>query len=136
MSSQAFGARRPQPSPSALSLLDAGLRVRIEVEPLQRMIFSAPGNASEHDLTDELAALVSRLRVHSFAVRADVEHVMTAVQMNVRCGFWPLARRAALDLAAMLAQARKRGLADHDLAVRGANVALRVAELCGKEVRS
>jgi hypothetical protein len=61
---------------------------------------------------------------------------MTAVQMNVRCGFWPLARRAALDLAAMLAPACKRRLVDHDLAVRGANLALRVSELCGKEVGS
>jgi hypothetical protein len=55
--------------------------------------------------------------------------------VNVRCGFWPLAHRAALDLAALLRQARRRRLVDPELAVRGANGALRVAHLCSREVR-
>jgi len=97
-------------------------------------IFSGAENLSAQELTSELAQLVSRLRVRSFAMRGQLEHVTSALMVNVRCGFWPLAHRAALALAGLLAQARKRGLADAELSVRAANGAFRVAELCAKAV--
>jgi hypothetical protein len=122
------------PSFASLSALDFGLRVRIEARPRQRTIFSGAENLSAQELTSELAPSVSRLRVRSFALRAQLEHVTSALIVNIRCGFWPLARRAALDLAGLLTQARERGLADADLAVRGSNAALRIAELCSKAV--
>jgi hypothetical protein len=53
--------------------------------------------------------------------------------VNVECGFWPLARRSALDLSDLLVLARKRRLADAELSCRGANGALRIAELCAQE---
>ena len=79
--------------------------------------------------------MVSELRVRSFALRHELEQVTSALLVNVRCGFWPLARRAAIDLGDLLAFARKRRLADPELCIRGAGGAFRVAELCGREVR-
>jgi hypothetical protein len=92
-------------------------------------------NLSAQDLTSELAVLISRLRVRSFTLRGQLEHVTSALMINVCCGFWALARRAALDLAGVLALARKRRLVDPDLSFRGANCALRIAHLCAREVR-
>jgi hypothetical protein len=134
MSHHTYGARRSRPSFASLSALDFGLRVRIEAKPRQRTIFSGADNLSAQELTSELVRLVSRLRVRSFALRAQLEHVTSALMVNARCGFWPLARRAALDLAGLLTQARKRGLADAELAVRASNAALCIAELCEKAV--
>ena len=134
MSHHTYGAHGFRPSFASLSALDFGLRVRIEARPRQQTIFSGAENLSAQELTSELAVTVSRLRVRSFAMRGQVEHVTSALMVNVRCGFWPLARRAALALAGLLAQARKRGLADPELSVRAANGALRVAELCSKAV--
>jgi hypothetical protein len=122
-------------SPGALASLDFGLRVRIETRVDQQSIFSGASNISAQELTAELAELVSALRVRSFALRGHLEHVTSALQLNVSCGFWPLARRAALDLAGLLAQAGKRHLADPELCVRGANGARRIAELIDREVR-
>jgi hypothetical protein len=79
--------------------------------------------------------MVSSLRVRSFALRGQLEQVTSALQVNVECGFWPLASRAAVDLAASLSQARRRHLADAELCERGASCALRIAELCVAEVR-
>jgi len=134
MSYHTYGARRFRPSFGSLAALDFGLRVRIEARPRQQTIFSGAENLSAQALTSELAQLVSRLRLRSFAMRGQLEHVTSALMVNVRCGFWPLARRAALALAGLLAQARKRGLADAELSVRAANGALQVAELCAKAV--
>jgi len=134
MSYHTYGARRFRPGFGSLAALDFGLRVRIEVRPRQQTIFSGAENLSAQELTSELAQLVSRLRVRSFAMRGQLEHVTSALMVNVRCGFWPLAHRAALALAGLLAQARKRGLADAELSVRAANGAFRVAELCAKAV--
>ena len=119
----------------ALEALDFGLRVRLEVRPAQATIFSGAQNLSVQQLVSELAELVSGLRVRSFALRAELEHVTSALMLNVRCGFWPLARRAALDLGGLLGQLRKRRLSDPELSLRGANCAFRIAELIGKEVR-
>ena len=135
MSHFSYGARRPRPSFAALSALDFGLRVRVEASSSQQTIFSGAENLSAQELTSELAVLVSRVRVRSFALRGQLEHVTSALMINVRCGFWPLARRAALDLAGLLGQARRRCWAHPELAVRAANAALRIAELCAKEAR-
>jgi len=79
--------------------------------------------------------MISELRVRGFALRHELEQLTNALLVNVRCGFWPLARRAAVDLGDLLAWARKRRLADAELCVRGSSCAFRIAELCLKEVR-
>jgi hypothetical protein len=55
--------------------------------------------------------------------------------INLRCGEWLYAERAALDLASLLRQAHRRRLVAGSLALRAANGALRVAELCAREAR-
>ena len=134
--SHAFTTRRPsRASLGSLAALDFGLQVRIEARPAQRTIFSSAEELPVQDLTSELAEMVSELRVRSFSLRGQLEHVTSALQVNVDCGFWPLARRAALDLAGLLGSARKRRLADPELCVRGANAARHIADLCSQEVR-
>lgn len=132
MSHFTFGARHTL---SRLTGLDFGLRVRIETHSVQRTIFSGSDNLSVRELVSELAETISGLRVHSYALRGQLEQVTYALQVNVECGSWRYARRAALDLSGLLGQAAKRRLADRELCVRGAQGALRIAELCGKEVR-
>ncbi len=126
---------RPHVSPAAAVALDFGLRIRVESSSVQRTLFSGAESLSLRELTTELALMVSELRVRSFSFRAELEQVTSALLANVRCGFWPLARRAALDLSGLLSLSRKRRLADAELCLRGANCALRIAELCAKEVR-
>ena len=79
--------------------------------------------------------MVSELRVRSFALRHELEHVTSALMVNVESGFWSLAQRAALDLAGLLGSTRTRRLADPALCVRGAHAARHVADLCAQEVR-
>jgi len=122
-------------SPSALAALDFGLRVRVEAHPSQRTIFSGAENLSVQELIAELSEMVSELRVRSFALRAELERVTSALLVNVECGFWPLASRAALDLGGLLASAGRRGLADRELCVRGSRCAFRIADLLETEVR-
>lgn len=119
----------------ALAGLDFGLRVRVSSCREQRTLFSGAENVSVQALTSELAEMVSSLRAYSYALRGQLEEVTSALQMNVQCGSWRYARRAALDLASLLAQAHKRRLVKDSLAVRGAKCALRIAELCAREVR-
>ena len=133
MHAHRFSTRRSQPG--SLLALDFGLQVRVEAHLDQRTIFSAAENLSAQELVSELAELVSRLRVHSFTLRAQLEHVTCALQVNVQCGFSPLARRAALDLAGLLGYVARRHFADEDLCLRGANCADRIAELLASEVR-
>ena len=133
--SQVFTTRRlTRASYGALAALDFGLRVRVEAHPAQRTIFSSAEDLPAQELTSELAELLSELRVRSFALRHELEQLTSAVLVNVECGFWSLARRAALDLSSLLAQARKRRLADPELCVRGAQAALHIADLCAQEV--
>ena len=127
-----FGSRQAL---RALTGLDFGLRVRVDVRPCQRTIFSGAENLSVQALTSELAEMVSSLRVHSYALRGQLEEVTSALQLNVESGSWRYARCAALDLSGLLALAAKRRLADRGLCARGANCALRIAELCAREVR-
>jgi hypothetical protein len=83
----------------------------------------------------ELAELVSSLRVRSFSLRHELEQVTSALVSNVECGFWPLARRAALDLSGTLSLARRRRLAEAELCWRATHAAERIAELCAAEAR-
>jgi hypothetical protein len=135
MSAPHFTPRPRRPSPAALQALDFGLQVRFEAHPSQRTIFSGAQDLSAQELTSELSLLVSELRVRSFAVRAQLEQVTSALMVNLECGFLPLARRAALDLGDLLASAGRRRLADAELSVRGARCAFRIAELLAKAVR-
>ena len=135
MSAHRYTARPTRPSPAALVALDFGLRVRVETQSAQRSIFSGAQAFSAQDLVSELSEMVSSLRVRSFALRAELEQVTSALMVNVDCGFLPLARRAALDLGGLLDHARKRHLADPELCLRGACCAFHIADLLGKEVR-
>jgi hypothetical protein len=117
MSYNPFGARQAF---GALTGLDFGLRVHVQVRPRQRAIFATVHNPSVQQLTTELVELVSSLRVHSFGLRGQLEQVTSAVQLNLECGSWRYARRAALDLAGLLA-------------VQGESCALRIAQLCARE---
>ncbi|MGE0454267.1 MAG: hypothetical protein AB7O37_16840 [Vicinamibacteria bacterium] len=119
----------------ALTGLDFGLRVRVEVVSPQRRMFGGAENASVQGLVSELAEMVSGLRVYSYALRGQLEQVTYALQANVECGSWRYARRAALDLAGLLQEAKRRRLANADRCSRGAECAARVADLCVREVR-
>jgi hypothetical protein len=133
----AVTARRPGSPASSFGLvaLDFGLRVRVEAHPAQRSIFSGAERLSVRELVSELTELVSSLRVRSFSLRHELEQVTSALVSNVECGFWPLARRAALDLSGTLSLARRRRLAEAELCYRAANAAERIAELCAAEAR-
>jgi hypothetical protein len=133
MPAHRFGTRHS--SPSALAALDFGLRVRLDTQPSQRTIFSGAENLSAQELITELSEMVSSLRVRSFALRAELEQVTSALMVNAECGFWPLARRAAMDLGGLLASTGKRRLADPELSVRGARCAFRIADLLAQGVR-
>jgi hypothetical protein len=132
MSSQPFGARH---SLSALSGLAVGLRVRVQLRPIQRAIFSGARNLSLQALTSELAEMVSTLRVRSYGLRSQLEEVTSALQGNVECASWAYARRAALDLAGLLSLCWRKRLADAERCRCGEEAALRIAELCQAEVR-
>ena len=78
--------------------------------------------------------MVSWLRVRSYVLRHELEQATSALQVNVECGFWTLAQAAALDLEALLHEARRRRLGDAELCLRGARCARHVADLCQQEV--
>ncbi len=135
MSHPGFAARRFRPSLGALQALDFGLRVRVESSSSQPGLFCGAERLSVQDLASELSEAISGLRVRSYRVRGELEQVVSALMVNVECGFWPQAERAASDLAGLLGLARKRRLADPELCSRGEGCARRVAGLCGQEVR-
>jgi len=130
---QGFSAPRPRRSPYALAVLDFGLPVRARLP--QPTLFSGAEDLSLQELTSELALLVSELRVRSFALRHELEQLTSALLVNIRCGFWPLARRAAIDLGDSLVFAGKRRLADAELCLRSGTYAFRIAELVAGEVQ-
>jgi hypothetical protein len=131
MPSTAFTTRR---SSASLVALDFGLEVRVRPSR-QRPLFSGAENLSLRELISELSQMVSSLRVRSFSLRWEIERVTTALLTNVECGFWLLARHAAVDLGDLLAEARRRRLADAELCLRGSSCAFRIAELSAKEIR-
>ena len=99
MSHPGVAARRFRPSLGALQALDFGLRVR--VKPSQPCLFCGAERLSVQDLVSELSEAVSGLRVRSYRVRGELEQVVSALMVNVECGFWPQAERAASDLAGL-----------------------------------
>jgi hypothetical protein len=129
MPSHAFPTCR---SAAPLVALDFGLCLRIAATK-QRPLFTGAESLSLRELVSELSQMVSGLRVRSFSLRFEVERVTTALLTNVECGFWLLAQHAAMDLGDLLAEARRRHLADAELCLRGSNCASRIAELCSKE---
>jgi hypothetical protein len=135
--SSALTARRPgsPASPLAPAALDFGLRGRVEAHPAQRSIFSGAESLTARQLTSGLAQLVSCLRVRRFSLRYELEQLTAALLTNVECGFWALARRAALDLSGTLYLARRRRLADAEVCCRATHAAERIAQLCAAEVR-
>ena len=134
MSHRTFGARSPRTlSSAALAALDAGLHVAVDTDRSQRLLFGGAEHLSVQALASELAQMVSSLRIRSFSVRADIEELTLALLHNLECGFWIYARRAALDLSEVLASAGKHRVADRELCIRGANVAVHVAALCVTE---
>jgi len=134
--SHVFATRRhPRASLGALAALDFGLQVRIESCPAQRTLFASEEELPVRELTSELADLVSGLRVRSFALRHELEQLTSALVLNVDSGFWALAHRAALDLAALLGSTRTHCLADPARCLRAAQAARHVADLCRQEVR-
>jgi hypothetical protein len=116
----------------ALPGLDVGLRVRIRRTQSQGAIFAGAENLSVQALTSELAEMVSGLVVYRYALRGQLEQVTFALLANVQSRSWSFARRAALDLAGLLAQPQKQYCGAGSRAVRGAHCALRIAELCEK----
>lgn len=132
MSHHPYGARAAL---RAITGLDFGLRVRVDVRSSQRSMFTGAENLTARQLISELAEEISGLRVYSYALRAQLEQATCALQLNAECGSWRYARRAALDLSGLLALAAKRRLADRERCMRGANCALYVAELIAREVR-
>jgi hypothetical protein len=113
-----------------LTGLDFGLRVRVHTRVAQRTLFSGDDNASAQELTTELARMVGSLRVYRYELRAELEEIISAVQINVQGGEWCFARRAAFDLADVLARAHRRRLIAGSRASRCAQLALRLADLC------
>jgi hypothetical protein len=126
---------RPRRSEHAAAILAAGLPLRIDTDARQGTVFSGASNLSAQELASEIGLMVSELRVRSLRLRAALEEVTSALLRNVQCGFWLQAREAALDLAGLLGQARRGRLADAELCLRGANGALRLADLCWAVVR-
>ena len=99
MSHHAFGGRQVF---RALTGLDLGLRVHVDLRPLQRTLFCGGEAFSLRAVTEELAEMVSSLRVYSYSVRGQLQTVTAALVTNVECGEWRYARRAALDLAGLV----------------------------------
>jgi hypothetical protein len=130
MSHHTFGGRQ---FVRAFTGLDFGLRVQVDLRPLQRTIFSGAENFTVRALTEELAETVSSLRVYSYAMRGQLQTVTSALLANVECGDWRYARRAALDLAGLLTVAHRRRVVEGEVTIRAANAALQVAELCVQE---
>ena len=130
-----FTPRSSRPFRGSLQALDFGLRVRVNAHADQGTLFSGAENLSVQELTSEAAEMLSELRVRSFALRSQIEESTSALQVNIQCGFWSLAVRAAEDLAGLLGYARQRRLADSELCFRGANCASHIADLCSREVR-
>ena len=124
-----FGARQVV---TALTGLDFGLRVRIDVRPAQPTLFR-----SARSVAVESAALglAKEVGVYSYAVRGQLEEVLAALQVNVASGSWSFARRAALDLGSILSVARNRRQIAGSQSFRASATALRVADLCDVEAR-
>ena len=121
--------RSPEPNPSFSRPL--GLRVRVAIDTTQQILFGdAPSVVT--DLAERLCVLAARVVVSDFRIHSQLERTVPAVIRNVRLSFWSCAKRAAFDCAAAFACGAKRRVIQPELAIEAANVALRIAELCGQ----
>jgi hypothetical protein len=102
----------PRATLRALTGLDFGLRVRVDVRSSQRSMFCGAENLAAQRLISEFAEDISGLRVYSYAMRGQLEDATSALCLNAEGGSWRYARRAALDLSGLLAVAAKRRQAD------------------------
>ena len=121
---------RHEPAPRGTESRPFGLRVRVSVDTTQRVLFGDDGPSLPTRLAEELCVLVARMVVSDFRIHSQLDRTVPAVLRNVRLGFWSCARRASLDAAAALALGAKRRAIQSDLAIDGANLALRIAEIC------
>ncbi|MGQ0508299.1 MAG: hypothetical protein ACT4TC_23620, partial [Myxococcaceae bacterium] len=113
-----------------------GLRVRVSVETTQRALFGGDGPSGLTRLAESLCVDVARIVVRDLRIHSQLERTIPAILRNVRLSFWSCARRAALDAASALASGAKRRVLQSDLAIRAANLALRIAEQCEKAEHS
>jgi len=120
----------PEPLPPSSSSHHFGLRVRVAVDTTQRILFGDDGPSLPTRLAEELCVMVARIVVSDFRIHSQLDRTVPAVLRNVRLGFWSCARRAALDAASALACGAKRRVIQSDLAIKAANLALRIAEIC------
>jgi hypothetical protein len=125
----------PRATLRALTGLDFGLRVRVRDYSSQRSMFCGAENRAARRLIADLAEDLSGLRVYSYSMRGQLEDTLSALQLNAEGGSWRYARRAASDLAGLLQLAAQRRLADAKTCLALSEVASRIAELCGREVR-
>jgi len=120
----------PEPFPPSSGSHHFGLRVRVAVDTTQRILFGDDGPSLPTRLAEELCVMVARIVVSDFRIHSQLDRTVPAVLRNVRLGFWSCARRAALDAASALACGAKRRVVQSDLAIKAANLALRIAEIC------
>ena len=116
-------SRRPVPE-------SFGLRVRVAVSTTQQFLFGGDGPSVLTRMAERLCVDVARIVVRDFRIHSQLERTIPAVLRNVRLSFWSCAKRAALDAASALASGAKRRVLQPDMAIRAANLALRIAELC------
>jgi hypothetical protein len=120
----------PEPLPPTSSSHQFGLRVRVAIDTTQRYLFGDDGPSLLTRLAEELCIQMARIVVMDFRIHSQLDRTVPAVLRNVRLGFWSCARPAALDAASALAAGAKRRVVQSDLAIKAANLALRIAELC------
>ena len=107
-----------------------GLRVRVALNTTQQCLFGGHGPSILTRMAEALCIDVARIVVRDFRIHSQLERTIPAILRNVRLSFWSCARRAALDAAAALACGARRRVLQSDLAIKAANLALRIAELC------
>ena len=122
----------PKPTSQSSSVPSLGLRVRVALSTTQRCLFGQDGPSLVTRLAEELCVEVARFVVCDFRIHSQLERTIPAVLRNVRLSFWSCARRAALDAASTLTAGAKRRVVQSDMAIKAANIALRIAELCEK----
>jgi hypothetical protein len=114
-----------------------GLRVRVAIDTAQGCLFGhGDGPSVLTRLAEELCIQVARIVVCDFKIHSQLDRTIPAVLRNVRLSFWSCARRAALDAASALTAGAKRRVMQSDLAIKAANLALRIAELCETNERN
>jgi len=102
------GAHGFRPSFASLSALDVVSGFASKTLSRQQTIFSGAENLSAQELASELAVTVSRLRFAALRFVGQLEHVTSALMSTFAAASGRWLAAAALALAGLLAQARKR----------------------------